>query len=141
LQKERDDIDKNVSSFQLFSFIVVLTICFPWQVNNFLLTEREVCTEKYRTEVFFVQTEPLGRGLYKKTEVRYFSVHTEQARLIKSLLYGIYRHLHSKQTRNAWFEMHISSVVHIWLKKTKEYQCIPSFPLKKTFADILLIAN
>jgi hypothetical protein len=141
LQKERDDIDKNVSSFQLFSFIVVLTICFPWQVNNFLLTEREVCTEKYRTEVFFVQTEPLGRGLYKKTEVRYFSVHTEQARLIKSLLYGIYRHLYSKQTRNAWFEMHISSVVHIWLKKTKEYQCIPSFPLRKTFADILLIAN
>jgi hypothetical protein len=67
---------------------------------NFLLTEREVCTEKYRTEVFFVQTEVIGRGLYKKTEVRYFSVHTEQARLIKSLLYGIYRHLYLKQTRN-----------------------------------------
>jgi hypothetical protein len=61
----------------------------------------EVCTEKYRTEVFFVQTEPVGRGLYKKTEFRYFSVHTEQARLIKSLLYGIYRHLYLKQTRNA----------------------------------------
>jgi hypothetical protein len=57
---------------------------------NFLLTEREVCTEKYWTEVFFVQTEPVGRGLYRKTEVRYFSVHTEQERLIKSLLYGIY---------------------------------------------------
>ena len=57
---------------------------------NFLLTEREVCTEKYRTEVFFVQTEVIGRGLYKKTEVRYFSVHTEQTRLIISLLYGIY---------------------------------------------------
>ena len=70
-------------------------------IINLLLTEREVCTEKYRTEVFFVQTEPVGRGLYKKTEVRYFSVHTEQARLIKSLLYGIYRHLYSKQTRNA----------------------------------------
>jgi hypothetical protein len=60
------------------------------QITNFLLTEREVCTEKYRTEVFFVQTEPVGRGLYKKAVVRYFSVHTEQARLIKSLLYGIY---------------------------------------------------
>ena len=72
------------------------------QITNFLLTEREVCTEKYRTEVFFVQTEPVGRGLYKKTVVRYFSVHTEQARLIKSLLYGIYiyRHLYLKQTRN-----------------------------------------
>jgi hypothetical protein len=28
--------------------------------NNFLLTEREVFTEKYRTEVFFVQTEPVN---------------------------------------------------------------------------------
>jgi hypothetical protein len=59
-------------------------------MTNFLLTEREVCTKKYRTEVFFVQTEPVGRGLYKKIEVRYFFVHTKQARFIKSLLYGIY---------------------------------------------------
>jgi hypothetical protein len=50
--------------------------------TNFLSNEREVCTEKYRTEVFFVQTEPVGQGLYKKAEVRYFSVHTELARLI-----------------------------------------------------------
>jgi hypothetical protein len=61
-------------------------------IINFLLTEREV---------FFVQTEPAGRGLYKKTEIRCFSVHTEQARLIKSLLYRIYTHLYLKQTRNA----------------------------------------
>jgi hypothetical protein len=67
----------------------------------------------------YIQTEPVGQGLYKKTEVRYFSVHTEQARLIKNLLYGIDKHLYLKQTRNAWFEMHIISVVHIWLKKTK----------------------
>jgi hypothetical protein len=58
-----------------FSLIVVKNI------TNFILTE--VCTEKYRTEVFFVQTEPVGRGLYKKTEFRYFSVHSEQGRLIK----------------------------------------------------------
>jgi hypothetical protein len=58
------------------------------------------------SEVFFVQTEPVGRGLYKKTEVRYFSVHTEQATLIKSLLYGIYRHLHlKKKTRNAYLKL------------------------------------
>ena len=38
-----------------------------------LLTEREVCTVKYRT---------------KKTEVRYFTVQTEQARSINCLLYG-----------------------------------------------------
>jgi hypothetical protein len=69
--------------------------------NNFLLTEREVFTEKYRTSVFFVQTEPVGRGLYKKTKVRYFPVKTEQARLIKGLLYGIYRHLYLKQKRKA----------------------------------------
>jgi hypothetical protein len=79
---------------------------------NFLLTEREVFTEKYRTEVFFVMTEPVGQGLYKKTEVRYFSVKTKQARLIKSLLlYGIY-------TRNKQ-EMHdlkcilVACMVHI----------------------------
>jgi hypothetical protein len=42
-----------------------------------LLTEREVFKEKYRTEVFFVQTESVGRGLYKKTEVRYFFVKSE----------------------------------------------------------------
>ena len=99
-------------------------------IINFLLTEREVCTEKYRTEVFFVQTEPVGRGLYKKTEVRYFSVHTEQTRLIKSLLYGIHRHLYLKQTRNAWFEMHISSVVHIRLKKTKKIPMYSFFSTK-----------
>jgi hypothetical protein len=33
---------------------------------------------------------PVVQGLYKMTEVRYFSVHTEQTRSIKSLLYGIY---------------------------------------------------
>jgi hypothetical protein len=32
--------------------------------KKLLLTEREVCTAKYRTEVFFVQTEPVGRGFY-----------------------------------------------------------------------------
>jgi hypothetical protein len=59
---------------------------------------------------FLVQTEPVavGRGLYKKTEVRYFCVHTEQARLIKILSYGIDRHLYLKQTRNAWLEMYIT---------------------------------
>ena len=62
-------------------------------VNNFLLTEREVCTEKYRTKVFFVQTKPVGQALYKKTVLQCFSVHTQQARLTKSLSYGIYRHL------------------------------------------------
>ena len=43
---------------------------------NFLSTKREVFTEKYRTEDFFVQTDPVERGLYKKTKVRYFSVRT-----------------------------------------------------------------
>jgi hypothetical protein len=66
---------------------------------------------------FLVQAEPgaVGRGSYKKTEVRYFPVHIEQARLIKKLSYGIHRYLYLKQTRNAWFEMHItiSSMVYI----------------------------
>jgi hypothetical protein len=45
----------------------VLPFAVPAKVKlklpNFFLTEREVCIEKYRTEVrdvFFVQTEPVG---------------------------------------------------------------------------------
>ena len=51
--------------------------------KKLLLTERKVCTEKYRTEVSLVQTE--------------------QARLIKSLLYGVW-HLELKQTKNCEIE-------------------------------------
>ena len=32
---------------------------------NFLLTKREVVAEKYRTEIFFEQTEPVWQGSYK----------------------------------------------------------------------------
>jgi hypothetical protein len=99
-------------------------------IFNFLLTEREVFTEKYRTEVFFVQTEPVGRGLYKKTEVRYFSVKTEQARLIKvydMAFIGIY-------TRNKQ-EMH--DLKCILTKITNVF--LPSH--LKPFAHILLITN
>ena len=74
---------------------------FFMHIIKFLLTEREVCTEKYQIQVFFVHTEPGGRGLYKKTEIRYFSAHSEQARLIKSLLYGIYWHLYLKKTQDS----------------------------------------
>jgi hypothetical protein len=64
----------NQTLIDKFSLIVVKNI------TNFILTEHEVCTEKYRTEVFFVQTKPVGRGLYKKTEFQYFSVHIYRAR-------------------------------------------------------------
>jgi hypothetical protein len=72
---------------------------FLMYIIKFLLTEREVYIEKYQTQVFFVQTEPGGWGLYKKTVIRYFSAHTEQARLLKSFLYGIYWHLYLKKTQ------------------------------------------
>jgi hypothetical protein len=71
-------------------------------------------TEYYYNSIF--STSVLRKGLYMQKDRGY--IHTEQTRLIKSLLYGIYRHLYLKQTRNARFEMHISSVVHIWSKKT-----------------------
>ena len=51
-----------------------------------LLTEREVCTVKYQTEVL-VRTKR-ARSELKKTEVRYFTVQTKQARSINCLLYG-----------------------------------------------------
>ena len=37
---------------------------------------------------FSVQTEPVWQSLYKKTEVRYFSLKTKKAKLLKGL-YGI----------------------------------------------------
>jgi hypothetical protein len=42
------------------------SIVLAKEITNFLLTERKVFTEKYRTEVFFVQTEPVGRGCTKR---------------------------------------------------------------------------
>jgi hypothetical protein len=38
-------------------------------VTNFLLTEREVRTDKYRIEAFFVQTEP-GRSRFVQKDRR-----------------------------------------------------------------------
>ena len=45
---------RDIENYTLYKFIV----------NNFLLTEREVCTEKYRTKVFFVQTKPVRRASF-----------------------------------------------------------------------------
>ena len=60
--------------------------------TNFLLTEREVCTVKYQTEAFFVhKPSPYGEVCTKRprSDISLY-VQAEQARLIKSLLYGIY---------------------------------------------------
>ena len=40
----------------------------PGRYRVSLLSYSMVFTEKYRTEVSFAQTEPVGRGLYKKAE-------------------------------------------------------------------------
>jgi hypothetical protein len=40
--------------------------------NNFVLTKREVCMYREISDRgLFLQTEPVGRGLYKQTDVRY----------------------------------------------------------------------
>ena len=51
-------------------------------INNidYLLSECEVCTEKYLPEVFASE----------KTEGKYFPAQTEQTRLIRNLLYGFW---------------------------------------------------
>ena len=46
---------------------------------DYLLTECEVCTEKYLPEV-----------CAKEPEGKYFSVQTEQTKLIRNLLYGFW---------------------------------------------------
>ena len=69
----------------------------PLLLTSYLINRARDLYREISDRGLFVQTKPVGRGLYKKSEVRYFSVKTEQARLIKSLLYGI-RHLYLKKT-------------------------------------------
>ena len=45
---------------------------------NYLLTEREICTEKTSPEVLTVQTEPLRRGLYGQDRGRYFRIFSKR---------------------------------------------------------------
>ena len=59
-------------------------------VINYLLTDREVCTEKYPPKVFCTDRAVFGKVCAKKTKGGYFSVQTERGRLIKVLLYGIF---------------------------------------------------
>jgi hypothetical protein len=102
----------------------------PYTITNFLLTKREVCTEKYRTEVFFVQTEPIGRGCTKRLRSDIsLHVHTEVNKKF------VFWHLYLKQTRNAWFDMHISRLVHIWSKKTT-YTMYSTFFSTKNYSQI-----
>ena len=49
---------RDIENYTLYKFIV----------NNFLLTEREVCTEKYRTKVFFVQTMQARRASFVRKD-------------------------------------------------------------------------
>jgi hypothetical protein len=81
---------------------------------------RSLCTDRARRASFIQKDRgPIFLCTYRASEIN------------KKFIIGSYRHLYLKQTRNAWFEMHISNVVHIWSKETKKYQCIPSaFPLK-----------
>jgi hypothetical protein len=65
---------------------------------SFLLIEREVCTEKYGTEVFFVETEPVqkDRGpIFLCTAYRASEVNK------RFIIYAIDKHLYLKQTKNA----------------------------------------
>ena len=53
---------------------------------EYLLTECEVDTEKYLSEVF-VQTKRRSEVYAEKTEGKYFPVQTEQTKLIRNLLF------------------------------------------------------
>jgi hypothetical protein len=129
-----------ISNVLFISFATSYALIQSSNIARILINRARSLQRNIGPRFFFVQTEPLGRGLHKKTKVRYFSVKTKQTTLIKSLLYCIYGHLYLKQTRNQWFEMHISRVVHIWTKKTKNSNVFLPFHLKP-FADILLITN
>jgi hypothetical protein len=79
----------------LFRDMTCIATCGT-RVVHVLRTQLQWTISFPQVQVFLQQTNPVGRGLYKNTEVRYFSVYTKQARKIKSLLYGIYRHLYKK---------------------------------------------
>jgi hypothetical protein len=69
-------------------------------ITNFLLTEREVFTEKYRTEVFFVQTTDQAcraRFLQKDRGPIVFCKYRASEVNKKFIIW----HLYLKQTRNA----------------------------------------
>ena len=68
----------------------ITTITTTWKsgftIADYLLTEFEVCTEKYLPEVFVGPSEVCA----EKTSGKYFPVQTEQTRLIRNLLYGFW---------------------------------------------------
>jgi hypothetical protein len=92
----------------------------------------ELAVTKYRTEVF-VQTEPvLYRARFVQKDLGPIFLCTYRASEVNKK-FIISWHLYLKQTRfemQWWFEMHISSVVHIWSKKTKNTSVFLLFHLK-----------
>jgi hypothetical protein len=61
---------REIENYTLYKFIV----------NNFLLTEREVCTKKYRTKVFFVQTQPRRASFVQKDRAPMFFLYIQSKR-------------------------------------------------------------
>jgi hypothetical protein len=94
--KESQQTDKTKLS-RLFKPNKTINASLARALADFLLTEHEVCTELLinRTRARRARFVQKDRGPI------FLCTYTEQARLIKSLLYGIYRHLYLKQTRNA----------------------------------------
>mgnify|MGYP001795967485 CR=1 FL=1 len=58
--------------------------------NKRLLAEREVCMEKYHTEVVLTVRTERSEVRTKKNEIWYIYIQTEQARLISRLLYDFF---------------------------------------------------
>ena len=57
---------------------------------DYLLTECEVCAEKYLLEVFIQTDRRRSEVCAEKIEGKYFSVQTKQTRLIRNLLYDFW---------------------------------------------------
>ena len=54
-------------------------ICFKYKCHIINILACSVCTEKYRTSVFFYKPRPTGSVCTEKTSVRYFSVQTSRS--------------------------------------------------------------
>ena len=82
-----------------FTFVLLRTHSFKAAILP--LTEREVFTEKYRTEIFFSTDQARRARFVHKDQGPIFLCKDQASEVNNKFLYGIDRHLYLKQTRNA----------------------------------------
>ena len=104
---------------------------FFMHIIKFLLTEREVCVYREISDPGLLCTDRARRTRFvqKDRDPIFLCAFWASEVNKKFIIWHLLAFVLEKNPRKSWFEMHISSVVHIWSKKTKNINVIPSFPL------------